>query len=215
MTWVLDYLKSSIGKKQLMAATGLGFCGFLSVHLAGNLTMYGGAAVLNAYAHTLHLLGPGIIAFELGLLGLAGIHISMATILYLRNLSARPSRYTGKKSEGGRTVSSATMPYTGLLILLFLIVHLAQFRFVNLETTTLATVVARVLTRPAFAALYLALMIIVALHVRHGFWSAFQTMGLNHPKYMPAIKAVSVIFALVVAGGFGSIPLLVVMGGLS
>jgi hypothetical protein len=70
------------------------------------------------------------------------------------------------------------------------------------------------LTQPAYAAAYLGFMIIVALHVRHGFWSAFQTLGLNHPKYMPAIQVISVVFGVVVAVGFGSLPILVVMGGL-
>jgi succinate dehydrogenase / fumarate reductase, cytochrome b subunit len=215
MKGILDFVRSSIGKKLFMALTGLAFCGFLAVHLIGNLTMYGGGKLLNAYAATLHLAGPAIIAAELGLLALAAVHIAMAVILVYGSFFVdRPQRYAVKKAEGGRTISSATMPYTGALIIVFLVIHLLQFRFVNLEQQTLATVVAGVLTRPAFAALYIAFMIVVALHVRHGFWSAFQTIGLNHPKYMPAIQVLSVVFGLVVAVGFGSLPILVVMGGL-
>jgi succinate dehydrogenase / fumarate reductase cytochrome b subunit len=214
MEWVVDFVRSSIGRKFLMALTGLGFCGFLTVHLAGNLTMYGGANMLDTYASTLHSLGPLITLFELGLLAMAGLHISLALWLWAGNLAARSRNYALKKNEGGATLSSATMPYTGLLILAFLVIHLLQFRFVDLEQQPLSAIVTGVLARPAYAVLYLALMITVGLHVRHGFWSAFQTLGLHHPKYMPAIKIMSVLFGLLVAVGFGSLPLLVVMGGL-
>jgi len=214
MRWFGRFVSSSIGKKLLMALTGLLFCLFLAVHLAGNLTMYAGADSFTAYADGLHSLGLAITAAEILLLLFAAVHVLLAAILTYQNLSARGTRYKVKKSAGGQTWSSRLMPWTGAWLIGFITVHLLNFHFIDREESAITEVVSGVFNSPAYIAFYVVSIIVVALHVRHGFWSAFQTVGANHPKYMPAVRALSVLFALAVAAGFGSIPFYVYFAGL-
>lgn len=209
MKWLTATLGSSIGKKLMMAVTGLSFIGFLSSHLAGNLTIYGGADAFNSYAQHLHALGPFLGVAEFGLLGLFLVHVLAGLVLFWQNFQARPSRYAVNRNPGGKTIGSATMPYTGLLILLFIIFHLSNFSrfFVDQSGTTIYQIVSTSFQNPVYVGLYVLAMIIVALHVSHGFWSLFQTFGLNHPKYMPAINTVGLILSLVFGLGFGFLPI--------
>jgi succinate dehydrogenase / fumarate reductase cytochrome b subunit len=211
MNWLFTALGSSVGKKLLMAFTGLAFIGFLAAHLAGNFTIYGGKAAFNGYAEKLQSLGPLLHLFRAGLITFALIHISTGLVLFLLNRKSRPVAYAAYTSAGGRTLSSRTMPYTGLLILAFVIFHLFHFTFVDKTTTTIFDIVAAAFNRPAYVLLYAVLMAVVALHVRHGFWSAFQTLGANHPKYMPAVSAISVAAGVMVAIGFGLLPIAVAL----
>lgn len=211
MEWLIKTVGTSVGKKLLMALTGLAFCGFLAAHLAGNLTLYGGADAFNSYAEHLHSLGPLITVAELGLLALFLVHVLTGLLLFVQNLKARPQRYAVDHSAGGRTVGSRTMPYTGVLILLFIIYHLMNFHFVDKSHTTIFAIVAAAFANPIQMFLYIAAMIVVAVHVSHGFWSLFQTFGANHPKYMPAIQALGLLFAILMGVGFGFIPVYVAM----
>jgi succinate dehydrogenase / fumarate reductase cytochrome b subunit len=207
MNWMTQTLWSSIGKKMMMAITGLAFIGFLTAHLAGNLTIYGGREAFNAYAEKLHALGPLLNVLEFGLLFFAGVHVITGLFLFFQNLQARPIGYSRYRSAGGRTLSSRTMPYTGLIILGFVIFHLITFSFVDKADRTIFQIVSSAFANPAYVIIYLTAMIIVALHVRHGLWSAFQTLGGNHPKYMPTIMMLSVVMGLVFAFGFGFLPI--------
>ena len=209
MKWLTTTLGSSIGKKLMMALTGLSFIGFLVAHLAGNLTIYGGADAFNSYAEHLHALGPLLGVAEIGLLGLFLIHVLAGLILFWQNFSARPTRYAVSRNPGGKTIGSATMPYTGLLILLFIIFHLTNFSrfFVDQGGTTIYQIVSSSFQNPVYVGLYVLAMIVVAVHVSHGFWSLFQTLGLNHPKYMPAINTGGLILSLVIGLGFGFLPI--------
>jgi succinate dehydrogenase / fumarate reductase cytochrome b subunit len=209
MNWFPAALGSSIGKKLLMALTGLAFLGFLAAHLAGNLMIYGGKAAFNGYAEKLQSLGPLLNFFRAGLITFALVHVLTGLVLFIQNRTARTVRYTVYASAGGRTLSSRTMPYTGLLILAFVIVHLFHFTFVDKTATTIFDIVTAAFNRPAVVLLYVALMIVVAFHVRHGFWSAFQSLGAHHPKYMPAVSALSVAAGVIVALGFGLLPIAV------
>ncbi len=211
MNWLATTFASSIGKKLLMALTGIFFCFFLTVHLAGNLTLYGGSAMFNSYAEHLHSLGVLLLVAEWGMLLFALIHILTGLTLYYQNLRARPQRYQLKKRAGGRTLGSATMPYTGVLLLAFVIFHLLNFHFVDKSQTTIYAIVTAAFASPLYVILYVVAMIVAAIHVSHGFWSAFQTFGANHPKYMPAIRTVSVLFALLVGFGFGLLPIYISM----
>jgi len=193
----------------MMALTGLSFCAFLAIHLFGNLTIYGGKTRFNAYSDHLHSLGVLINVAEIGLLLLALIHVLLATLLYVENWQARPVRYVMKTNAGGRTLSSTLMPYTGLYLLVFVIIHLLTFHFVDRGNQGIFQIVANVFSKPGYVIFYAFSMIVAAFHVKHGFWSAFQTLGGNHPKYMPLIRAVSLIFSLCVAAGFGFIPIFV------
>ena len=197
MNWIKQTLWSSIGKKLMMAVTGLAFIGFLMAHLAGNLTIYGGGEAFNAYAEKLHSLGPLLIVFELGLLLFAVIHIVTGIALFIQNRQAR--------------LSSRTMPYTGLIILGFVIFHLINFSFVDKTDRTIFQIVSSAFANPLYVIIYILVMIIVALHVRHGFWSAFQTLGGNHPKYMPALMVLSIAIGFIVAVGFGFLPIYIAL----
>jgi succinate dehydrogenase / fumarate reductase cytochrome b subunit len=207
MNWFVQTLTSSIGKKWLMAITGLGFCFFLTTHLAGNLFIYGGRGAFNAYAEHLHSLGPLVTATELGLLAFAILHVAVGLILFYQNFTSRPERYAVNKDGGGRTIGSRTMPYSGLIILAFVIFHLKNFHFIDKSGTTIYDVVTQAFADPVYVLLYVLAMVVVAFHVSHGFWSAFQTLGINHPKYMPLIKGASIAFSLVVGLGFGFLPI--------
>ena len=213
MNWLIQTLWSSIGKKLLMALTGLAFCGFLTGHLAGNLTIYGGKDAFNSYAEHLHALGPVLTLVEWGLLFLAVLHVFTGLTLFYQNFSARTSRYVVNKRAGGRTIGSMTMPYTGILLLAFIIFHLMNFHFVDKTNTTIYQIVTQAFESPLYVVIYILAMIVAALHVSHGLWSAFQTIGANHIKYMPFIMALSIIFSLAVGFGFGIIPIYLSFAG--
>ena len=212
MKWLIQTFQSSIGKKLLMALTGMGFIGFLAGHLAGNLTIYGGSDSFNAYAEHLHSLGPLLKAAEWGLLLFALIHVTIGLILFLQNLSARPQRYCVNQAAGGRTLGSRTMPYTGMAVLVFVVFHLINFHFVDKANTTIFEIVHTAFQNFLYVGLYVAAMLVLAVHISHGFWSAFQTLGMNHSKYMPILSAVGLLFALLVGVGFGFIPIYIVLG---
>jgi len=207
MGWLIRTFGSSIGKKLLMAITGLGFIGFLCVHLAGNLTLYKGDAAFNTYAEKLHLLGPILTVFEFGLLVFALIHVTTGIILFAQNLKARSVPYECDRGAGGRTLSSVTMPYTGFIILAFVVFHLINFSFADRSQRTIFEIVFSAFANPVYMVVYVFVMIVLAFHVRHGFWSAFQTVGANHPKYMPAISALSLVVSLIFGFGFGLLPI--------
>lgn len=209
MNWFINTLTSSVGKKALMSITGLSFCGFLVGHLGGNLTIYGGEEAFNSYAEHLHSLGVLLKFAEWGLLLFALVHVLTGLTLFYQNYKARPVRYRVDKRAGGRTLGSATMPYTGILLLVFIIFHLVNFHFVDKTNTTIYDIVADAFQSPLYVMIYIAAMIVAAVHVSHGLWSAFQTLGANHPKYMPLIRILSLVFALVVGIGFGALPIFI------
>ncbi len=213
MSWLVKTLSSSIGKKQLMAVTGLGFCFFLAVHLIGNLTIYGGRDLFLSYVEHLHSLGYLITAAEWGLVLFALVHIGVGLLLFLENQRARPVKYAVNKSAGGRTIGSRTVPYTGFLILIFIIIHLLKFRFLDKATINDYVILSNTFAHLLNVVFYLVAVIIVAVHVSHGFWSGFQTLGLSHPKYMPLIQMFSTVFGVIIALGFGSILLFMLSTG--
>jgi len=210
MNWIVNTFGTSIGKKLLMALSGACFIGFLLGHLGGNTTLYFGKEAFNSYAEHLHALGILVNIAEISLLTLLVIHVVTGVTLFFQNLSARPQRYAVDKRAGGRTWASATMPYTGVLILIFVIFHLINFHFVEKTLdNTIFDIVSKTFAQPGFMIFYIIAMIIVALHVSHGFWSLFQTLGANHPKYMPIITKVGIILSLVFGIGFGLLPICV------
>jgi succinate dehydrogenase / fumarate reductase, cytochrome b subunit len=207
MNWLTKTLGASIGKKLMMAITGLSFIGFLMAHLAGNLTIYGGKDAFNAYAQKLHTLGPLLKVAEIGLLIFALAHVVTGVWLFYQNYMARPQKYAVKKSGGGRTIGSRTMPYTGLFLLVFVILHLNNFTFTDKSQTAIYEIVSNTFANPFYVMFYIVAMVVAAIHVSHGFWSAFQSLGLNHSKYMPIIMILSIVFAIVVGVGFGFLPI--------
>ena len=202
-------LSSSIGKKLIMAITGLGFCIFLISHLTGNLIIYAGKDSFNSYAERLHTLGSLLILAEIGLLFLGVVHVSTGAYLSYQNFRARPGRYKKKKNAGGRTIGSSTMPYTGFLILIFIIFHLIDFHFVEKADRSIYQIVLETFSSPGYAIFYILSMVVVAVHVDHGFWSLLQTLGINNLECMPILRVISSATSFFVGIGFGSLPVFI------
>lgn len=221
--WLIKALSTSIGQKIVMAITGLALCGFLVVHLGGNLLLYVGAEKYNHYAHALHAQEVLLLVAEIGLLVTFLLHIWLALKTSSENNAARPTDYAMRQSkmDAGPLAQppSAIMLGTGVVVLAFLLVHLSDFRLfdyfrekgirhnspvVNPDSFTRALTILR---DPISWVVYIVGSLALGYHVLHGVESAFQTLGLNHPKYTPLIKFLSVVFALIVALGFASFPI--------
>jgi succinate dehydrogenase / fumarate reductase, cytochrome b subunit len=193
MSWFTQTITASLGKKYVMALTGLLLGGFLLVHAAGNTSILLGRSAFLSYAGHLHALGVVLSAAEFMLLAVFLIHIATGLVLFVQNLRARPARYAVNNNAGGRSWGSATMPYTGILVFLFILLHLYNFHFID-NSRTIADVVAEVLSNPLYTMLYGIGLAALALHISHGFWSMFQSAGINHPKYNRFIRACAWLF---------------------
>lgn len=211
MGWVLKILRSSLGKKIIMALTGLLLIGFVVTHLAGNLLIYLGADYYDNYAHALHA-SPLLPLAELGLLLLFLAHIGIAVVTVRDNRRARPQAYAVKRSKQGQSTwtASAIMAVSGAIILAFILLHLADFRF-NLRlpgpSDELPSVRAiRILHDPITELVYFVGSLFLGYHLWHGFQSLFQSLGLRHPKYTPLIEKLGGILALLLGLGFASFP---------
>lgn len=208
-----NYFTSSIGKKQIMALTGFGLLGFTATHLAGNFLLFAGADSFNYYAHTLTS-NKLIYVAEAGLAGMFLLHITLAVLLKTQNSAARPVKYYVKnRTNRGETFASMTMPITGMILFLFLVLHLINFKFGTYHETTVDGQVMRDLyktvvdyfSNPFYVAWYVFAMCSLGVHTSHGFQSAFQSLGANHPKYTQYAQATSLAYGVFVAVGFSSV----------
>jgi len=209
MRWLCDFLNSSIGKKISVGLAGLFLCGFLVPHLLGNLLLFVGMTQFNAYAHFLQT-NPLTPVAELGLLALFLLHGTVALWARWQNWRARPVSYDMVASKGGRTIGSRTMTYTAFLVLAFITLHVAMFKYgwgSAFRDEELFQRVMGFFRNPWIAGGYAVALVGLGLHLSHGFESAFQTLGVNHPKYTPFIKILGVLFAVAVAGAFAAIPI--------
>ena len=204
---IFEFLESSIGKKIMVAAAGILLCGFLVAHLLGNLLLFVGADAFNHYAETLehNILLP---VAEIGLVLLFVVHILLSYRATYLNKKARPVGYEVYKSKGARTWGSRSMALTGTLILAFVIIHVATFKFdVGGEKgPDLYTHVLTWFSNPFYAAFYVLAVGGVGLHLSHGVQSSLQTFGLNHPRYSPLIHKAGLMFAGFIFLGFASMP---------
>jgi len=215
----MQIFTSSIGKKIVMAVSGLSMVSFACIHLLGNLTIFGGLdGGINAYAHHLHSMPwPIIVAFRAGLLSLFMLHVCFGISLAMDNSSARQAYAV--KATRKTTFASETMIWTGLLLLAFIVFHLLHFTFQTVcpATAAKANLIAGMpdVKGMLYAAykgsvvtlVYVAAMVVLFLHVSHGFQSVFQTLGLNNSKTMPVMLKAGTFVALVFLLGFASIPL--------
>ncbi|MEA3464642.1 MAG: succinate dehydrogenase cytochrome b subunit [Thermodesulfobacteriota bacterium] len=221
----MQMLQSSIGRKLVMAATGMCLVGFVIVHLLGNSSIFVGADGINAYAEHLHALGPIVWIFRAVLLGLFGLHIFMGIQLTLENRAARPIDYNQKKNI--RTSFGAeTMIYTGLAIAAFAVYHLFHFTMHVTNPEISASVLPldavgrsdvfsmMVLSFQKFfiSAVYIGAMVTLLLHLSHGVQSLFQTFGLLNGNTLPIMEKVARAAAIVVFVGFISIPVSILLG---
>ncbi len=218
---VLSLFNTSIGRKVITGLTGLGLVGFVIGHLLGNLTLFFGPEAFNAYAHKLESLGPILYVIEIGLIAVFVFHIFYAIAVTSQNRGARKSKYveSGTKGKPSRkNLSSQTMIYTGVVLALFTVIHVWMFKFgpgmaagYSYElhgeyTRDLYTLVAEWFQNPWVVLGYVAVTVLLGVHIRHGFWSAFQSLGAYHPKYTPLIYGAGVILAVLLALGFLALP---------
>lgn len=214
-----SFSSSSVGTKVLIAVTGLLLFAYLILHLAGNLLVLLGPEIFNEYSHKL-ISNPLVIPAEIGLLAVFVLHIYKTVRMYLQNQQARPERYAVKKWAGHtsrKSVGSSTMIVSGLLTLIFVVIHLQQFKFGTWYTTADAAVrdlyrtEIEVFQKPVWAGFYVVFMGLIFLHLRHGIASAFQSLGASETFGKRMLK-VGLAAALIIAGGFAVIPIVVYFG---
>ncbi len=221
MSWFTNALSSTLGRKLLMAATGLFLIIFLLVHLIGNLQLLkdDGGQAFNIYAQFITT-NPIIKTTSYLLYATFIVHIVWALLLTVYNRKARPVGYAKSGASTNSTWSSRNMGFLGTIILIFLIIHLKNFWYemhwgdigmVTYEGESykdLYDVVDKSFAEWWLAAIYVVAMLGLMFHLFHGFQSAFQTLGLNHPKYNALIKGVGTAFAIIVPALFAAIPIL-------
>ncbi len=218
MGWLLNSLNSSIGKKFIMAVTGVCLLLFLIIHLIGNMTLYIGEEAFNGYVGALDTIKPLIRVIEVILALVFIFHIFNGVRLWYQNKQAKPLGYAVNAASKNSTLFSRTMFVTGSIIFIFLWLHLQtiwfKFNFGGHEINLFGVMV-EWFQKPWYSIVYVAAMFILGMHLNHGFQSAFQTFGWNHNKYTPFIKAVAVIYSVIMAAAFASIPLyfLFIYGG--
>ena len=207
MNSFIRFLNSSIGRKYVMAVTGLSLTLFLLVHMAGNLTIYAGNEAFNQYADLLES-NPLLPLAEAGLLGLFVVHILFAVLLTGRNKTSRTEPYHANLGMGAKTVASTTMWITGPLLLVFLIIHIWDFRISKelLEEYDLAQMVVDRMRDPLGFVIYTGAVTMVGFHMWHAFQSAFQTLGVAHPRYRALIQNTGRLITVLLVAGFGGIP---------
>lgn len=209
---VARFYESTIGKKAIMAVTGLILFGFLIVHMLGNLQVFLGRDVMNHYAETLHG-NPALLwtARTILLISVA-LHIWASIQLSIIKKDARPISYV-KRANVGSSWASRSMMLSGPIIAAFVVFHLLHLttgtihpQFVELHAYE--NLVTGFLVVP-FALVYIVVMILIGFHLSHGVWSMFQSMGMSHPRYTPLIKRFASIFSWILVAGFISIPVAV------
>ncbi|PID26453.1 MAG: hypothetical protein CR982_10250 [Candidatus Cloacimonadota bacterium] len=208
-------LSSSVVKKMIVGATGLCLSLFLVSHFIGNLLMIIGADLFNTYAYTLTS-NPLIYVAEAILLLVFVLHGGYALKLVYENYVARPEKYYMKKNSGrGATFASSSMKYTGPLILIFLVIHLINFKYGEVFYTTVNGIEMRDFHRLMLVffqssinvIMYVAFMLVIAIHVSHGVWSVFQTFGILSNRCDKGLRTISNLFALFIFIGYSIFPI--------
>ena len=215
------FTQATVGKKILMAISGVIIIGFVIMHLLGNLQIFIGQAQLNKYAETLQHMGALKWGFRAFIALFFIIHIWKGTVLWLENKKARPIAYA-KEETLEASFASKTMIYTGITIFLFVAYHISHFTLLDChpEYQNLPLVDGRFdvysmvilgFSEPLISAIYIAAMAMMSFHLSHATSSFFQTMGLTNPKSLKRLKTISNLFALLIFLGYVSMPIAVLM----
>lgn len=234
MSWITGVLSSSIGKKVLVALSGLALLGFLFGHVYGNLHVFGGEDSLSIYAQHLHEFGWLLTVAEAGIIGAFVLHIVLVVKLTIENRAARgPQGYKkpGTKRGGFRYATSKLMLVSGLVVLTFLVVHIVDYRLerhameeawhacmVSLGTAdacsgAVGAAVIEKLQVPWRAALYILGSLFIGWHLFHGFQSAFRSFGFNSPKWTPVLDKVGMLIGVGLGVAFAIIPAWILISG--
>jgi succinate dehydrogenase / fumarate reductase cytochrome b subunit len=218
---VVRFYEAPIGKKVIMALTGVILFGYVVAHLLGNLQIYGDPEQINKYAAFLHNpANAGLLWVARGALLVAVImHIVASIQLWKLKSDARPVAYV-KKDDAAATYASRTMMWSGPIVAAFVIFHVLHLTVGAVlplqeigpnEPNVRANVIAG-FSNPAVSAFYILAMILLCMHLYHGLWSMFQSLGFSHPRYTPRLKKGAAIFAILIAIGNCSIPIAVMAG---
>ena len=212
---VARFYDSTIGKKAVMAVTGLILFGFLVVHMAGNLQVFLGPEVMDHYAETLHGTPEVLWVARTVLLISVLLHTWASIQLTSIKSAARPIGYV-KPGNVQASTASKTMMLSGPVIAAFVVGHLLHLttgtihpQFVPLHAYENLVSGFR---NPIASGLYIVAMIFIGLHLSHGIWSLFQSLGFSHPKYTPRIKTFAAVFSWLLIAGFISVPVAVLTG---
>lgn len=224
-------LTSTVTRKFLMGLSGLALFGFLVTHLAANsLLLLPDKNPFNEYALRLHNLGEILYVLEAGLLAVFVLHVITAILVTARNRSAREQGYDVSGSAGGpsrKTLASRSMIWTGLVLLVFTVLHVRAFKFGpgieagytseihGQEARDLYRLVEETFQNPAIVGFYVAVMILLGFHLRHGIWSALQSIGIGHSRYTPLFYKLGAIIAALMAFGFLVLPVIIFLRGMS
>ena len=209
------FFSSTLGKKWLMAVTGIILFGFVVGHMLGNLQIYLGQEQLDHYAELLQANKPFLWAFRSVLLFSVGVHIWAAVVIWLRNRSARPVKYK-MFNPPGLDYAARTMVWSGPIIALFVVYHILDFTVGTanpdfIKGEVYHNIIAS-FSNPVIASIYIAANLLLAFHLYHGLWSLFQTFGWDHPRFGWIRRAVAIFFSVLIGAGNISIPLAVLTG---
>jgi succinate dehydrogenase / fumarate reductase cytochrome b subunit len=214
----LRITQTTIGKKVVMAASGLILTGFVLVHMLGNLQIYLGREQLNAYAKALHEMPALVWAARIVLLLAVGAHLVSALLLVKQNMQARPRHYL-RKDHVAATYASRTMRYGGLLLVFFIVYHLLHLttgtvhaKFVEHDVYSNMVVAFQ---NPAVCLFYGLANVLLAFHLSHGVWSLFQTLGLNNRRFDTKLRLLARLVAAVILVGNLSFPITIYFGLIS
>jgi succinate dehydrogenase / fumarate reductase, cytochrome b subunit len=223
--WPLDLYQTAVGKKWVMAITGLGLMGFVVAHMIGNLKMFLGQAEYNAYSESLRSLLHPIVPdhtvlwiMRIGLIAMFAIHLHAAYSLTMMNRRARPTSYA-KRDYVAANWAARTMRWSGILVLAFLALHLPNLTWAwfpsGLRHNPPADVYFNVVTSlkvPWIAIAYIVGQLALGVHLFHGSWSIFQSLGINNPRFNRLRKGFAYLFTAIVVIPNLSFPIAVLAG---
>ncbi len=222
MTWILELYRSAMAKKAIMAVTGVMLFGFVLGHMVGNQKLFLGAEKINADAEGLREIGVPIFGHgdflwlaRLGLLAAVGLHMLAAWQLTVLNRKARPVAYA-KQTPQASTYASRTMRFGGVIIVLFVIYHLLHLTVgsvhVDFQHGDVHHNLIVAFQSPLVAGFYILAVSALGVHLYHGLWSLFQSLGWSGPRFNAFRKQFAMIFAIVVTIGFLSVPVSILTG---
>lgn len=216
MNRVLALWHTSVGKKAVMAATGLIMVAYLITHVLANLLVFQGPEKINAYSKFLHGTGGALWVARLVLLAALGAHIVAAVQLTSRRRAARPVGYAAGRQSQVSTWASRTIRWGGVLILVFLVYHILHFTLGTVHTSFVEGDpyhnVATGFSNPVVVLFYELVMVTVGLHLYHGIWSSARSLGVSAPSPHPIRRQLALALSVIVWAGFAVIPLAVYAG---
>ncbi|MEX0662478.1 MAG: succinate dehydrogenase cytochrome b subunit [Balneolaceae bacterium] len=224
MPSLLKAATSQVGRKILTGLTGLFLLFFVIFHLGGNLAIFGEPEAMNRYSLALHNFGPLLWIARVGLLVTFVIHAWIGLSIWWNKRKARPQKYAVYSSKGGpskQSLSSRSMAFTGVVLIIFVIFHINTFAMGDTETIMIdgqqthdiKSLVLETFQNPFYAFGYAFVMLLLGTHLGHGIWSAFTSLSIHNKKVSAMIYSLGVVFAILLAVGFLFIPLYIYFGG--